>query len=168
MRHREARAALPELPRRIAASADPPGGRTSAVPGEPGTRLQGSGLRGLIHRAPPNHLRSAIAALLIFIGASAFAATPSVKIESGFVQGVRDDNVISYKGIPFAAPPVHELRWKAPQSPKHWKGIIKADRFPSQCSQLGPPLPTMPEAGTMPDLPAHLLMDAYMNSERPN
>ncbi|HEX7158793.1 MAG TPA: carboxylesterase family protein, partial [Edaphobacter sp.] len=38
-----------------------------------------------------------------------------VKTESGDVQGIIQDGVISFKGIPFAAPPVGELRWKAPQ-----------------------------------------------------
>ncbi|MGC1521890.1 MAG: carboxylesterase family protein [Steroidobacteraceae bacterium] len=74
-----------------------------------------------------------------------------VKIDRGFVRGVVDGNVVEYKGIPFAAPPVGNLRWKPPQSPNHWPGVLEATRFPSQCSQLGPPLPTMPEEPTSED-----------------
>lgn len=49
----------------------------------------------------------------------------TVKTENGFVRGIpaADPRVISFKGIPFAAPPVGELRWKAPQPAADWDGI---------------------------------------------
>jgi para-nitrobenzyl esterase len=77
--------------------------------------------------------------------------TKTQRLDSGLVQGVVDDNIAVYKGIPFASPPLGNLRWKPPQPPQHWKGVLKADQFPSQCSQLGPPLPTMPEEPTSED-----------------
>lgn len=54
-----------------------------------------------------------------------------VRIGDGQVQGTtsRDGKTHMFRGIPFAAPPVGELRWKAPQRVKPWAGILKCDRF---------------------------------------
>ena len=52
-----------------------------------------------------------------------------VRIEGGLVSGVKKDGIIAYKGIPFAAPPVGDLRWKAPQPVKSWEGVLKAKEF---------------------------------------
>ena len=62
-----------------------------------------------------------------------------VKLDSGLVAG-GGTAIRSYKGIPYAAPPVGELRWKPPQPVKPWKGIRVARTFPAPClqMQLGP------------------------------
>jgi para-nitrobenzyl esterase len=77
-------------------------------------------------------------ALLLSV-ASAFAATSGlesiVKIDSGLVAG-SGTAVRSYKGIPFAAPPVGDLRWKPPQPAKPWKGVRVANTFPAMCPQF--------------------------------
>ncbi|HEY6899478.1 MAG TPA: carboxylesterase family protein, partial [Puia sp.] len=53
-----------------------------------------------------------------------------VKTANGTVEGVLEKSgVRSFRGIPFAAPPVGELRWAAPQPVKSWTGIRKADHF---------------------------------------
>ncbi len=54
-----------------------------------------------------------------------------VKTENGIVQGLpaADPRITSFKGIPFAAPPVGENRWRAPQPAKDWEGILKAYAF---------------------------------------
>lgn len=62
-----------------------------------------------------------------------------VRTESGLVAG-SGVTVRSYKGIPYAAPPVGELRWKAPQPVKPWKGIRVATTFAANCPQ-GPLVP---------------------------
>jgi para-nitrobenzyl esterase len=58
-----------------------------------------------------------------------------VNTESGQVEGLRENGFVSFKGIPFAAPPVGELRWKEPQPVDSWKGVFKADSFACGCSQ---------------------------------
>ncbi|WP_159882185.1 carboxylesterase/lipase family protein [Paenibacillus puerhi] len=54
-----------------------------------------------------------------------------VKVENGTVQGLpaADPRITSFKGIPFAAPPVGENRWRAPQPAKDWEGVLKAYEF---------------------------------------
>lgn len=72
---------------------------------------------------------------IISISASAQTA-PQVKTANGILQGITEASGIqSFKGIPFAKPPVGNLRWKEPQSPKNWAGIRKADHFGPQAMQ---------------------------------
>lgn len=54
-----------------------------------------------------------------------------VTVETGVVEGIpaADPRITAFKGIPFAAPPVGELRWRAPQPAKPWVGVFKADHF---------------------------------------
>lgn len=60
-----------------------------------------------------------------------------VKVEGGYVQGVIDDEMKIFKGIPFAAPPVGDLRWKAPQPVIPWEGVLDASEFgPSPVSNM--------------------------------
>jgi para-nitrobenzyl esterase len=75
---------------------------------------------------------------------SAAAAAP-VRIETGAVDGVpaSDPSVTVYRGIPFAAPPVGDLRWRPPEPAAAWNGVRKADQFAAACIQdpvrsLGP------------------------------
>ncbi len=65
-----------------------------------------------------------------------FAATP-VRTDNGLVEGTTsaDGKVRIYEGIPFAAPPVGELRWKEPQPMTHWDGVRKATEFGARCIQ---------------------------------
>ncbi len=69
------------------------------------------------------------------------AATTAVRVVSGELQGLVDDGVISYKGIPFAAPPVGDLRWRPPQPAARWTGVRQATEFGADCMQgrFGPP-----------------------------
>ncbi len=72
----------------------------------------------------------------IFLAAtSAFAAAGQVKIDTGLVQGTIADGVTSFKGIPYAAPPVGNLRWRPPQPAKPWAGVRKSEYGPD-CMQL--------------------------------
>ena len=64
--------------------------------------------------------------------------TGLVKVTGGMIQGIVEDDMMVFKGIPFAAPPVGELRWKAPQPVIPWEGVRQADKFgPSPMSSMG-------------------------------
>ncbi len=58
-----------------------------------------------------------------------------LKIDSGMITGTTDKNIRVYKGIPYAAPPVGNLRWKAPQPAKKWDGVKAFDQFGNACPQ---------------------------------
>lgn len=62
---------------------------------------------------------------------------PSLRVQTagGTVQGARDGEVAVFKGLPYAAPPVGALRWRAPQPPTPWQGVRKADTFGKACMQ---------------------------------
>ena len=78
--------------------------------------------------------------LSLAVGAGTFAnqsstAAAGVKVEGGMVSGVTVDGVQSYRGIPFAAPPVGTLRWKPPQPAAAWAGTRRADQVGAACPQ---------------------------------
>ncbi len=58
-----------------------------------------------------------------------------IATDAGVVEGKQENGFKSFKGIPFAAPPIGELRWKDPQPVKHWEGTFSADTFACGCSQ---------------------------------
>jgi para-nitrobenzyl esterase len=60
---------------------------------------------------------------------------PIVKLRQGRVQGTVTDGVSLYKGVPFAAPPVGDLRWRAPRPAAKWTGVRAANAFSSTCAQ---------------------------------
>jgi len=62
---------------------------------------------------------------------------PTVQIESGLIKGVVNDDgtVVAFKGVPYAAPPVGDLRWKEPQPPVPWEGVRDASEFCASCMQ---------------------------------
>jgi para-nitrobenzyl esterase len=53
----------------------------------------------------------------------------------GTIEGVEQEGILTYKGIPFAAPPVGDLRWKAPAPLEPWTDVKKADAFGPGCMQ---------------------------------
>lgn len=57
-------------------------------------------------------------------------------IENGLIEGIDDSGIAIYKGIPFAQPPVGDLRWRPPAEPENWNGIREAKKFGSGCMQL--------------------------------
>lgn len=61
-----------------------------------------------------------------------------VRVEQGLLNGTAGNNpeVRGYKGIPYAAPPVGDLRWQPPQAPASWQGVRQAAEFGHPCMQL--------------------------------
>jgi para-nitrobenzyl esterase len=76
---------------------------------------------------------------LLFTAAFASAQPSPVKVEEGLLRGTSEDGLTVYKGIPFAAPPVGDLRWKAPQPAAKWQGVKPADKFAPGPIQGGNP-----------------------------
>jgi carboxylesterase type B len=74
---------------------------------------------------------------------SANQVSMPVKTANGVVTGVASaaSGVTSYKGIPYAMPPVGTLRWKPPVPAANWQGVLKADHFSANCVQR--PRPAM-------------------------
>src|SRR5580658_2473220 len=78
-----------------------------------------------------------LAAVLV----ASVASAQRVVTESGTISGIRANGLSIYKGIPFAAPPVEDLRWRPPVHAASWTGTRKADAFAPACMQVGVSMP---------------------------
>jgi para-nitrobenzyl esterase len=84
-----------------------------------------------------------MAALIATVG---FASQPSaqvpetiapvVRLDTGRVRGEIVGTVESFKGIPYARPPVGDFRWRAPQPARQWEGVRDASKFGPECMQV--------------------------------
>ncbi len=79
---------------------------------------------------------------ILFVVARPSAMIPDeVRIETGALKGIVGSTqpaVRAFKGIPYAAPPIGDLRWKAPQPAAKWDGVRNADAFGAPCAAGGP------------------------------
>ncbi|MBS1607890.1 MAG: carboxylesterase family protein, partial [Bacteroidetes bacterium] len=86
----------------------------------------------------------ATAAIVLFFSSftTTFNWSETIKTDAGFISGGQstDGSIKIYKGIPFAAPPVGDLRWKAPQPVARWNGVKKCVAFGASPVQ-GKPVP---------------------------
>ena len=85
--------------------------------------------------------KTIFAIALTFAAVPVYAAiTQPVRVEGGLVSGVpgNDSSVMTFKSISFAAPPVGDLRWRAPQPVIPWKGLHATDKYPPSCIQEMP------------------------------
>ena len=109
-----------------------------------------------------------VAFLVGIVGVVAALAQPSamipeqVRVETGLLSGTTGSgqaSVRAFKGIPFAAPPLAENRWRAPQPAAKWDGVRKADAFGAPCAAGGAPFgrggrgPGAPGAAAAPAAP---------------
>src|SRR5437660_12773675 len=78
---------------------------------------------------------AACAACLVWLVPPAHAQVREADVTGGRVAGVAANGIVSFKGIPFAAPPVGALRWKAPQPVKAWTGVKEASSVGASCNQ---------------------------------
>ena len=94
-------------------------------------------------------MTKSFAILLVAVcGMASAVATSSttVRIDSGALQGALETDVIAFRGIPYVAPPVGVLRWRAPQLVVSWSGVRPATSFGNACLQP-PPGPREPALG---------------------
>ena len=81
-----------------------------------------------------------IAVFAWFVAVQSFAQQPApVKVSEGMVQGIFENGLTVFKGIPFATPPVGNLRWKAPQPAAKWEGVKQTTQFAPAPMQGGNP-----------------------------
>ncbi|SOB86387.1 para-nitrobenzyl esterase [Sphingomonas guangdongensis] len=91
----------------------------------------------------------------LLLASAAVATTPAqaqsteVTLDSGRIRGTSEDGVLSWKGVPFAKPPLGALRWRAPQRPEPWSGVRAATAYSSDCMQVPFPSDAAP-LGTTP------------------
>jgi para-nitrobenzyl esterase len=77
---------------------------------------------------------------MLFIAGSCSTLPPGqVEIEGGRIQGTVTEDLTIYKGIPFAAPPIGDLRWKTPQPVKKWEGVKLTTEYAPAPMQRGNP-----------------------------
>jgi para-nitrobenzyl esterase len=91
-------------------------------------------------KAPLRKSWGPTALLTLVFGPGAALAT-AVHVESGAIQGVEANGLSIYKGIPYATPPLGELRWREPQPVRAWQGVRKATTFAPACMQTGVSMP---------------------------
>jgi len=60
----------------------------------------------------------------------------TVQIDTGDLRGEQVNGVYSFKGVPYAQPPVNELRWRSPQPAQAWSGVRDATQYGPHCAQL--------------------------------
>ena len=79
----------------------------------------------------------AMAGLALGLATTVYADSLTVKTAQGKVRGktINDGKVKAFLGLPYAAPPVGDLRWKAPEPPAKWKGERDATKFGAHCAQ---------------------------------
>src|SRR5215831_11264158 len=88
-----------------------------------------------------------------------------VETGSGRVEGIERDGVLQFRGIPYAAPPVGDLRWRPPQPPEPWAGIREATDFGPAAPQLPSRLQFLPaQADLKTDEGACLTLNVYTSS----
>src|SRR5262245_49533859 len=74
--------------------------------------------------------------------ASAAPKSPVVATDKGPVRGVTIDKVQAFLGIPYAAAPIGDLRWRPPQDHAGWQGVLEASEFGAHCPQVATPYGT--------------------------
>ena len=86
-------------------------------------------------------IRAVLLAIVLPTSAITLAQNPKAATESGAISGVSESGLSIYKGVPFAAPPLGDLRWRPPTPVAPWTGTRKADAFAPACMQTGVSMP---------------------------
>ena len=78
---------------------------------------------------------AASGAATVGTGSAPGTSAPIVKIDSGAVRGVAVAGGYAFRGLPYAAPPTGDLRWRAPRPPASWRGVRDATQYAPSCPQ---------------------------------
>jgi para-nitrobenzyl esterase len=117
-------------------------------------------------RAPGR--RWAAIALLLLSACTRPEPAPVVTLDTGRAQGSRAGDVVAFRGLPYAAPPVGARRWQPPAPVAAWPGLRAARRFGPACAQPESPLVALPPGGTSEDcLTLNVLAPAAGAAGRP-
>ena len=87
---------------------------------------------------------SAFGAAQVRLGSGAATTSgtdPIVATRDGAVRGVAVPGGYAFRGLPYAAPPTGDLRWRPPQRPASWSGVRDATQFAPSCPQTAEPVP---------------------------
>src|SRR2546425_5931170 len=104
----------------------------------------------------------------ILLAAPLLAAGAPVRLESGLLSGASGSSpeVRVYKGIPYAAPPVGDLRWKAPKAPAPWQGVRDAAQFSPICYQQPYPAGSIYRSAPQPVSEDCLYLNVWTAAQR--
>jgi para-nitrobenzyl esterase len=91
--------------------------------------------------SPKGLLEALLLVVVPAISVISLAQSPKTVTESGTISGVRESGLSVYKGVPFAAPPVGDLRWRPPAPVTPWTGTRKSETFSPACMQVGVSMP---------------------------
>lgn len=81
-------------------------------------------------------MKTFVLAFALALASPALAAEPRAKTSNGTLEGLTEASGIHvYRGIPFAEPPIDDLRWQPPQPVKNWSGVRNAKQFGPRCVQ---------------------------------
>lgn len=94
-------------------------------------------------------LRCSLGAIALLLAGAPQAMAQGVAVDGGTISGTTEAGVSVFKGIPFAAPPVGPLRWRAPQPVPQWSGVRPAIAYGPDCMQAPFPSDAAP-LGTAP------------------
>lgn len=93
----------------------------------------------MMMRIIQNNIPCALIALLFFSNIGNAQIPEKLETDKGWIQGISENGLTIFRGIPFAAPPVEQLRWKAPQPVNEWTGVRSAIHFAPSPMQAGNP-----------------------------
>ncbi|HEY2782313.1 MAG TPA: carboxylesterase family protein [Steroidobacteraceae bacterium] len=83
----------------------------------------------------PSYRASSFAALSLPVASTPATSDPVVQVDAGTLQGTHVGSIIAFRGIPYARPPVGDLRWQPPLPPVPWQGVKEATQPGSACTQ---------------------------------